>query len=220
MEVIAAAETHIHTDFLSGSREFSNLYHANLYVSDEGDCDWKYQYLNECRYKLVREGTEFKIGHIKFNAIHTPGHTPESISFLVTDTSQNNYTNDKPIGIFTGDFIFVGDIGRPDLLETAVGMKDTAKIGEIDDLFYRPKFIQNYADEQIDIVLSGHAHGVQFRLLFISKLVAPNQGVLPKYTAGLYEKQSTSMVVSRGLGNSIIPQRIFNRPELVVVQLN
>ncbi|MBJ3789398.1 MBL fold metallo-hydrolase, partial [Bacillus sp. OA1] len=102
MEVIAAAETHIHADFLSGSRELSNLYHANLYVSDEGDCDWKYQYLNEGRYKLVREGTEFKVGHIKFNVIHTPGHTPESISFLVTDTSQNNYTNDKPIGIFTG----------------------------------------------------------------------------------------------------------------------
>ncbi|TNP09361.1 MBL fold metallo-hydrolase, partial [Bacillus tropicus] len=79
--------------------------------------------------KLVREGSEFKVGHIKFNVMHTPGHTPESISFLVTDTSQNNYTNDKPIGIFTGDFIFVGDIGRPDLLETAIGMKDTAKIG-------------------------------------------------------------------------------------------
>lgn len=81
MEVIAAAETHIHADFLSGSRELSTLYHTNLYVSDEGDCDWKYQYLNEGRYNLVREGTEFKVGHIKFNVIHTPGHTPESISF-------------------------------------------------------------------------------------------------------------------------------------------
>ena len=94
------------------------------------------------------------------------------------------------------------------------------KIGEIDNLFYRPKFIQYYADEQMDIVLLGHAQGGQFKLLFISKLVALNQGVLPKYTAGLYEEQNTSMVVSRGLGNSIIPQRIFNRPELVVVQLN
>ncbi|AAU17978.1 putative phosphoesterase [Bacillus cereus E33L] len=72
----------------------------------------------------------------------------------------------------------------------------------------------------MDIVLSGHAQGGQFKLLFISKLVALNQGVLPKYTAGLYEEQNTSMVVSRGLGNSNIPQRIFNRPELVVVQLN
>ncbi|MCU4824939.1 MBL fold metallo-hydrolase [Bacillus cereus] len=146
MEVIAAAETHIHADFLSGSRELSNLYHANLYVSDEGECDWKYQYLNEGRYQLVSEGTEFKVGHIKFNVIHTPGHTPESISFLVTDTSQNNFTNDKPIGIFTGDFIFVGDIGRPDLLETAVGIKDTAQIGakQLFDSIQKVKILPDY----------------------------------------------------------------------------
>ncbi|OTX91087.1 phosphoesterase [Bacillus wiedmannii] len=87
-------------------------------------------------------------------------------------------------------------------------------------LSHRPEFLTEYADEQIDLVLSGHAHGGQVRLPFIGGLVAPNQGVLPTYTAGLYEKQNTSMVVSRGLGNSIIPQRIFNRPELVVVQLN
>ena len=76
-----------------------------------------------------------------------------------------------------------------------------------------------YADEQLDLVLSGHAHGGQVRLPFIGGLVAPNQGVFPTYTAGLYEEQNTSMVVSRGLG-SIIPQKNFNRPELVVVQLN
>ncbi|MBJ8084122.1 metallophosphoesterase [Bacillus cereus group sp. N14] len=87
-------------------------------------------------------------------------------------------------------------------------------------LSHRPEFLTEYADEQIDLVLSGHAHGGQVRLPFIGGLVAPNQGVLPTYTAGLYEKQNTSIVVSRGLGNSIIPQRIFNRPELVVVQLN
>ncbi|PES62095.1 Zn-dependent hydrolase [Bacillus cereus] len=146
MEVIAAAETHIHADFLSGSRELSHLYNANLYVSDEGDSEWKYQYLNDGRYNLVREGTEFKVGHMKFNVMHTPGHTPESISFLVTDTSQNNYTNDKPIGIFTGDFIFVGDIGRPDLLETAVGIKDSAKIGakQLFDSIQKIKLLPDY----------------------------------------------------------------------------
>ncbi|MCH4566171.1 metallophosphoesterase [Bacillus sp. ES1-5] len=87
-------------------------------------------------------------------------------------------------------------------------------------LSHRPEFLTEYADKQIDLVLSGHAHGGQVRLPFIGGLVAPNQGILPTYTAGLYEKQNTSIVVSRGLGNSIIPQRIFNRPELVVVQLN
>ncbi|HDR6313283.1 TPA: metallophosphoesterase, partial [Bacillus cereus] len=74
-------------------------------------------------------------------------------------------------------------------------------------LSHRPEFLTEYADEQIDLVLSGHAHGGQVRLPFIGGLVAPNQGLLPTYTAGLYEKQNTSMVVNRGLGNSIIPQR-------------
>jgi hypothetical protein len=87
-------------------------------------------------------------------------------------------------------------------------------------LSHRPEFLEEYAEEKVDLVLSGHAHGGQVRLPFIGGLVAPNQGILPKYTAGLYEKQNTSMIVSRGLGNSIIPQRIFNRPEIVVVQLN
>ncbi|MGG0458696.1 metallophosphoesterase [Bacillus mycoides] len=87
-------------------------------------------------------------------------------------------------------------------------------------LSHRPEFFEEYVDEKVDLVLSGHAHGGQVRLPFIGGLVAPNQGILPKYTAGLYEKQNTSMIVSRGLGNSIIPQRVFNRPEIVVVQLN
>lgn len=87
-------------------------------------------------------------------------------------------------------------------------------------LSHRPEFIKEYTNERLDLVLSGHAHGGQVRLPFIEGLVAPNQGVLPKYTAGLYVEQNTSMVVSRGLGNSIIPQRILNRPEIVVVQLN
>ncbi|OUA61093.1 metallophosphoesterase [Bacillus thuringiensis] len=87
-------------------------------------------------------------------------------------------------------------------------------------LSHRPEFIKEYTNERLDLVLSGHAHGGQVRLPFIGGLVAPNQGVLPKYTAGLYVEQNTSMVVSRGLGSSIIPQRILNRPEIVVVQLN
>ncbi|KMP27086.1 phosphoesterase [Bacillus cereus] len=108
------------------------------------------------------------------------------------------------------------------------GVKDEiskAKFGMPPDTYnvllsHRPELLAKYADEQIDLVLSGHAHGGQVRLPFIGGLVAPNQGVFPTNTAGLYEKQNTSMVVSRGLGNSVIPQRIFNRPELVVVQLN
>jgi uncharacterized protein len=87
-------------------------------------------------------------------------------------------------------------------------------------LSHRPELISTYADHNIDLIFSGHAHGGQVRLPFIGGLVAPNQGFLPKYTSGKYAKDKSIMVVSRGLGNSIIPQRIFNRPEIVVVRLS
>ena len=86
-------------------------------------------------------------------------------------------------------------------------------------LAHRPENIDIYANHNIDLVFSGHAHGGQIRLPFIGGLIAPNQGVLPKYTSGIYLEKNTSMVVSRGLGNSIFPIRIFNKPELVVVTL-
>lgn len=87
-------------------------------------------------------------------------------------------------------------------------------------LSHRPELFDVYAANNIDLVLSGHAHGGQFRLPFIGGLVAPNQGLFPKYSEGVYEKNQTKMIVSRGLGNSIIPVRINNRPELVVITLN
>jgi len=71
----------------------------------------------------------------------------------------------------------------------------------------------------VDLVFAGHAHGGQFRFPFLGGLFAPNQGLFPKYTSGVYTEADTSMVVSRGLSNSIIPVRVFNRPELVVVTL-
>ena len=67
--------------------------------------------------------------------------------------------------------------------------------------------------------MTGHAHGGQFRIPFLGGLVAPNQGFFPEYTAGLYHEKNTNMVVSRGLGNSIIPVRINNTPELVIIEL-
>ena len=74
--------------------------------------------------------------------------------------------------------------------------------------------------EDTDQVLSGHAHGEQFKLLFVSGVVAPNQGLFLKYYAGYMFKNTTTMIVSRGVGNSIIPVRFNNRPEIVVVELN
>lgn len=87
-------------------------------------------------------------------------------------------------------------------------------------LSHRPELFDTYVLNKVDLVLSGHAHGGQFRLPFVGGIVAPDQGLFPKYDAGLYIKNDTSMVVSRGLGNSIIPFRINNRPEIVVAELN
>ena len=121
MQITHVAETHIHADFLSGSRELAALTGAKLYLSDEGGPDWQYQF----DHVGLKDGDEFRLGNLKIDVIHTPGHTPESISFLLTDLP----ASDKPVMVFTGDFVFVGDIGRPDLLEKAAGMIGTQDIG-------------------------------------------------------------------------------------------
>ncbi|MFN6206308.1 MAG: rhodanese-like domain-containing protein [Planctomycetota bacterium] len=129
VEITAIAETHIHADYVSGARELADRAGAKLYVSDEGPAEWKYAYADQYSHQLVHDGDEFMVGNIKFTVMHTPGHTPESISFLVTDQGGGA---DKPMGIFTGDFVFVGSIGRPDLLEQAAGIANTAEPGARD----------------------------------------------------------------------------------------
>ena len=86
-------------------------------------------------------------------------------------------------------------------------------------LSHRPERFDTYADHGLDLVLSGHAHGGQFRLPFIGGLVAPNQGLFPEYDAGIYKEDNTNMLVSRGVGNSILPFRINNRPEVILIEL-
>jgi hydroxyacylglutathione hydrolase len=125
MKIVGALETHIHADFVAGSRELADFFGAKLYISDEGDKDWKYQNLDGIAHQLLKDGDKFELGRLTFEVMHTPGHTPESISFLLTDGA----AADKPIGIFTGDFVFAGDVGRPDLLEIAAGIEGTADAG-------------------------------------------------------------------------------------------
>ena len=86
-------------------------------------------------------------------------------------------------------------------------------------LSHRPELFSIYAGHDIDLVLSGHAHGGQFRLPFVGGLVAPNQGFFPDYDAGIYTDGNTNMLVSRGIGNSILPLRINNRPEVILIEL-
>ena len=121
LRIVAATETHIHADFLSGLREFGEQHDVKLYLSDEGDEDWKYNWAKDSDYDVhfLKDNDEFMIGNIRVQALHTPGHTPEHMSFLVTDMGGGA---NEPIGIASGDFVFVGDLGRPDLLETAAGV--------------------------------------------------------------------------------------------------
>ena len=123
--IIAVTETHIHADFVSGARELSQRTAAQLYLSDAGTPDWKYKYAKESGAELLTDGSTFSIGDVRIEAIHTPGHTPEHMTFLVTDTA----VADEPMGALTGDFIFVGDVGRPDLLERAAGFEGTMEAG-------------------------------------------------------------------------------------------
>lgn len=127
LRLIAAAETHIHADFLSGTRQLGEA-GLKVYVSDCGDEEWRYGWLNRRgesgSYEAVRltDGATFNVGAIEFRVVHTPGHTPEHICLLITDRGGGA---DEPMGLISGDFVFVGDTGRPDLLESAVGQTGT-----------------------------------------------------------------------------------------------
>jgi hydroxyacylglutathione hydrolase len=145
---------------------------AKLYVSDEGPAEWKYQYLQPYQHQLLHDGDSFKIGNIQFEVMHTPGHTPESISFLLTYRGGGA---DKPMGIFTGDFVFVGSIGRPDLLEEAAGIKGTAEPGAR-DLFHSAQRFKKLPDH----LQVWPAHGA-------GSACGKGLGAIPSSTVG-YEK--------------------------------
>lgn len=121
LRITAVTETHIHADYVSGARELAATTGAKLYLSDMGTLDWKYAYAAEVGATLLRDGDRFMAGNVRVEVLHTPGHTPEHIAFLVTDTAHACL----PIGLVSGDFVFVGDVGRPDLLERAAGFGGT-----------------------------------------------------------------------------------------------
>ena len=122
LSIVAAADTHIHADYISGLREFAER-GLKVYASAEGGEEWQYEWLlksDTYNYQLLRDGDTFKVGNIEFTAVHTPGHTPEHISYLVYDRGAGA---EDAMGVATGDFVFVGDLGRPDLLESAAGVQ-------------------------------------------------------------------------------------------------
>ena len=117
LTITHVTETHIHADYLSGARELAEQTGAALLLSDEGGPDWQYRF----NHQGLREGSIITLGNITLRVLHTPGHTPEHLSFLVTDGARGT----EPGLLLTGDFVFVGDLGRPDLLDEAAGGFDT-----------------------------------------------------------------------------------------------
>ena len=125
LRITQVTETHIHADFVSGTRELARATGATLLLSAEGGSDWQYAFAATDGARLLRDGDVITVGNIRIAVLHTPGHTPEHLSFLVTDTAAAS----EPIGIVTGDFVFVGDVGRPDLLEKAAKVANTMEAG-------------------------------------------------------------------------------------------
>ena len=121
LRITHVTETHIHADFASGVRELAARTGARLLLSGEGGPDWQYAFAADSGATLLHDGDTFDVGSVRVRAIHTPGHTPEHLTFLVTDRERG----DQPLGALTGDFLFVGDGGRPDLLERAAGHAGT-----------------------------------------------------------------------------------------------
>lgn len=142
LRITHVTETHIHADYLSGSRELAARTGARLFLSAEGGRDWQYAFAESDHATLVRDGDSFKVGNLRLDVVHTPGHTPEHIVFVLTDTPASPH----PVGAFTGDFIFVGDVGRPDLLERAANIEGTMRAGAAQLFHSIQRFVARYAD--------------------------------------------------------------------------
>jgi hydroxyacylglutathione hydrolase len=121
LRITHVTETHIHADFVSGSRELAKRAGATLLLSAEGGRDWQYTFAAGDGATLLHDGDAFHAGRVRFDVLHTPGHTPEHLMFLVTDLA----ASERPVGLLSGDCIFVGDVGRPDLLERAAKIANT-----------------------------------------------------------------------------------------------
>ncbi len=206
LEIVGVAETHIHADFLSGAREFAERFDPTLYLSDEGDENWKYEWAQGPKasggpydVEWLYDGDTFTIGNVEVTAVHTPGHTPEHLSFLVTDRGGGA---DQSMGILTGDFVFVGDLGRPDLLESAAqvegAMEPSARTlyQSVQRVLDLPEHLQ---------VWPGHGAG---------SACGKALGAVPQSTIG-YEKQFNPMIdaARRGEEDGFVDAILADQPE-------
>jgi hydroxyacylglutathione hydrolase len=125
LTITHVTETHIHADFVSGAHDLARRTGATLLLSGEGGPDWQYACGAEPNVQLLEDGDSFQVGNLRFDVWHTPGHTPEHIVIILTDLPASEHA----VGVFTGDFVFVGDVGRPDLLERAAHIANTMEAG-------------------------------------------------------------------------------------------
>lgn len=205
VEIVAVAETHIHADFLSGVREFAERFDTALYLSDEGDKQWKYEWAQRSKdpgrsYDVtwLHDGDVFTVGNVEITAVHTPGHTPEHLSYLVTDRGGGA---DQSMGIVTGDFVFVGDLGRPDLLESAAkvegAMEASARILH--------QSVQRFCDLP-DHLQVWPAHGA-------GSACGKALGAVPQSTIG-YEKRFNPMIdAARQDADTFVDAILEDQPE-------
>ncbi len=125
MRITKVTETHIHADFVSGGRELAAATGAIPLLSAEGGADWQYGYAAADGATLLHDGDVIILGAVRLQVWHTPGHTPEHLAFVVIDGARS----EEPVAMVSGDFVFVGDVGRPDLLEKAAHVAGTMEAG-------------------------------------------------------------------------------------------
>jgi len=200
LRITAVAETHIHADFLSGAREFAERFGARVYLSDEGGSDWASDWARGGRHDVVflKDGDSFRVGGIEVRAIHTPGHTPEHISLAVIDRGGGAST---PIGIATGDFVFVGDLGRPDLLEQAAGMHGVQEASARDLYRSLPLF-----RELEDYMQVWPAHGA-------GSTCGKSLGAVPQTTVGYEKLYNASLSASESGEDEFVRAILAGQPE-------
>lgn len=205
LTITAVAETHIHADFLSGAREFAERFGTRVFLSGEGGEEWGSAWARGTNAAgepydahFLHHGDRFLIGGIELHAIHTPGHTPEHLSYAVVDRGGGAST---PIGVATGDFVFVGDLGRPDLLEQAAGMHGVQEPSARQLFHSLPRF-----EELEDHVQVWPAHGA-------GSTCGKALGAVPQSTVGYEKRYNASLSAAQEGEDAFVHAILAGQPE-------
>ena len=200
IRITHVTETHIHADFVSGARALAQATGARLHLSAEGGKEWGYTPEALAQAQPLRAGSEIALGSVRMRVVHTPGHTPEHLTFLVSDFERG----EEAVGALTGDFVFVGDVGRPDLLERSAGARGSAERSAA-DLYRSVRHFLTHRDHLQ--IWPGHGAG---------SACGKSLGSMPQSTLG-YEKlfnwalaeMSERKFVSKVLEDQPVPPRYF-----------